>query len=91
MPDAIISDVTVVLDARYGDDTTTRRAVEALVRHGMEVRHVDFSNSTVEGTIPQAKVHELQQLDCVDYVRTAFTYHANYPAGDPRDLDAPRP
>ena len=33
------------------------------------------------------RVSEIQTLDCVDYVRVEFTYIADYPTGDPRDLD----
>jgi hypothetical protein len=41
----------------------------------------------VEGTIDASLVHDLEKLDCVEYVRTVFTYNANYPPGDPRDRD----
>jgi hypothetical protein len=41
----------------------------------------------VEGAVEASKVHDLEKLDCVKYVRTVFTYHANYPPGDPRDRD----
>lgn len=84
MPDAIISEITVILDGRYADDRKTDEAVAELKKHGMTVDNVDYSNSTLEGSIPQEKVHQLQQLDCVDYVRTTFTYYADYPDGDPR-------
>jgi hypothetical protein len=86
MPDAIISDITVVLDARYAEDAKTDEAVAELKKHGMTVDNVDYSNSTVEGTCPQDKVHHLQQLDAVDYVRTTFTYYADYPSTDPRNV-----
>ena len=87
MPDAIISDITVVLDARYAEDAKTDEAVAELKKHGMTVDSVDYNNSTVEGTCPQEKVHQLQQLDSVDYVRTTFTYYADYPSADPRNKD----
>lgn len=87
MPDAIISEITVILDVRYTEDTRTDEAVIVLQSRGMRVANVDYESSVVDGEIEQAKVHELQQLDCVDYVRTTFTYYANYPAGDPRDRD----
>jgi hypothetical protein len=88
MPDAIISEITVILDARYSDDAKTDQAVQSLKDHGMTVDSVNYESSIIEGSIEQARVHGLQHLDCVDYVRTTFTYYADYPAGDPRDLDA---
>lgn len=87
MADAIISEITVILDYRYSEDTKTREAVVVLESHGMRVENVDYDQSVVDGTIEQEKVHVLQQLDCVDYVRTTFTYYADYTAGDPRDRD----
>jgi hypothetical protein len=88
MPDAIISEITVILDVRYTDDAKTDEAVVVLTQQGMRVERVDYDSSVVDGTIEQARVHALQQLDCVDYVRTTFTYYADFPAGDPRDRDA---
>jgi ribosomal protein L4 len=87
MVDAYISDVTVVLDSRYQDQPKTSEAVEQLKALGMNVRNVDEDASVVEGDINANKLHELEHLDCVDYVRTVFTYAADYPPGDPRDLD----
>ena len=87
MADAIISVIIVILDARYADDAKTNEAVERLKRQGMRVENVDYGDSVVRGTIEQSRVHALQQLDCVDYVRTTFTYYADFPPGDPRDTD----
>src|SRR5215217_3897676 len=83
--DAEISDVVVILDKRWEDKLP--EAVEVLKGAGMDVRKADDENSVVEGSIDAAKVHDLQKLDCVDYVRTVFTYFADYPPGDPRDKD----
>jgi hypothetical protein len=87
MADAYISDVTVILDARFQDEPGTRAAVEILKSQGMEIRTIDEDASVIEGTIENCNVHALEKLDCVDYVRVAFTYAANYPPGDPRDRD----
>lgn len=84
--DAQMSDVTVVLDRRWENDLAG--AVAQLKRAGLEVRSADDDNSVVEGVIDARKVHDLQKLDCVDYVRTTFTWVADYPPGDPRDNDA---
>ena len=83
--DAEISDVVVIVDKRWENDLPG--AVECLKKAGMDVRNADDNNSVVEGSCDAAKVHELQKLDCVDYVRTVFTYFADYPPGDPRDKD----
>lgn len=83
--DAQMSDVTVVLDKRWENDLNG--ACETLKQNGLQVRSADDDNSVVEGTIETAKVADLQKLDCVDYVRTTFTWIADYPAGDPRDQD----
>jgi hypothetical protein len=83
--DAYMSDVTVVLDKRCENDLAG--AVNELEKCGLQVRNADDDNSVVEGTIDTSKIHELQKLDCVDYVRTTFSWVADYPAGDPRDLD----
>jgi hypothetical protein len=83
--DANISDIVVVLDKRWEDKLAD--AVAILKQQGMEVRDADDDNSVVEGTIESYKLHELEKLDCVDYVRRVFSYDANYPPGDPRDRD----
>ena len=83
--DARISDVIVTLDKRWEDKLSD--AVTQLKNAGLDVRDADDDNSVVEGTIDVGKVHGLEKLDCVDYVRTIFTYDADYPPGDPRDRD----
>ena len=85
MSDANISDVVVVLDKRWEEKLP--EAVDNLKKCGMEVRDADDDNSVVEGSIETYKVHDLEKLDCVDYVRKVFSYDANYPPGDPRDRD----
>ena len=83
--DAIVSDIVVVLDKRW--ENNLAEAVQILKDSGMEIRNADDDNSVVEGSIDAGKVHDLEKLDCVDYVRRVFTYEANYPPGDPRDRD----
>jgi hypothetical protein len=87
MPEAMMSDITVVLDPRYVDEPKTSEAIAALKAAGMEIRALDDAASVVEGTIEACKVKELERLEAVDYVRVVFTYVADYPAGDPRNLD----
>jgi hypothetical protein len=83
--DARVSDIIVTLDKKYEDRLND--AVNTLKKAGVDVRDADDDNSVVEGTIDAGKVRGLEKLDCVDYVRTVFTYDANYPPGDPRDRD----
>jgi hypothetical protein len=83
--DARMSDIVVVLDKRWENDLAA--AVAVLKQHGMDVAAADDDKSVVEGIIATDKVHALEQLDCVDYVRKVFTWEANYPKGDPRDVD----
>ena len=83
--DALMADVTVVLDKRW--EQMLAEAVEALKQAGLDVRTSDDDRGLVEGVIESQKAQELQKLECVDYVRVTFTWVADYPVGDPRDLD----
>jgi len=83
--DALMSDVTVVLDKRWENDLAG--AVKLLEQAGLSVRSADDDSGVVEGVIEAGKVTDLQKMDCVDYVRTTFTWVADYPVGDPRDRD----
>lgn len=83
--DARISDIIVTLDRRW--ENKLDEAIEILKKAGLDVRDANDDNSIVEGTIDVCKVHELEKLDAVDYVRTVFTYSADFPPGDPRDTD----
>ena len=53
----------------------------------MCVDSVDNDQSVVGGCIETPKVKDLEKLDHVRYVRRVFSYTADYPVGDPRDLD----
>ena len=81
--DELVSEVVVTLDKRWEDRLAD--AVDSLKKHGMEIWTADDDRSVVEGAIETSKVHDLQKLDCVEYVRTVFTYHADYPPGHPKD------
>jgi len=83
--DAYVTDVVVVLDKAY--EERLKEAVAKLKDAGMQIENADDDNSVVEGTINTSNVAALEKLDCVDYVRKVFTYEANYPPGDPRDVD----
>ena len=83
--DAEISDVVVVLDAL--DDQQTQAIVDQLKCLGMCVESVDGDASVIEGCIESPKIQEVEKMPCVRYVRRVFSYTADYPVGDPRDLD----
>lgn len=85
MSDGYFSDVVVVLDELTNEQT--REIVEQLKSLGLEVSRVDDDQSVVEGTIEASRAHDLQQVAHVRYVRSVFTYLADYPPGDPRDRD----
>jgi hypothetical protein len=85
MADGNITDVVVVLDKRWENDLTG--AVALLKSCGLEVCSADDDTSVVEGQIDTCRVHDLEKLDCVDYVRKVMSYDVNYPPGDPRDRD----
>jgi hypothetical protein len=81
--DAIVSEVVVTLDKRWENDLDG--ALRMLKDAGVEVWAADDDRSVVEGAVEQHRVHDLHKLDCVEYVRTVFTYHADYPPGHARD------
>jgi len=85
MADGNFSDIVVVLDKRWENDLNG--AVAHLKNCGMEICNADDDNSVVEGSIETHKVHDLEKLDCVDYVRKVISYDVNFPPGDPRDRD----
>jgi hypothetical protein len=83
--DASMSDITIVLRPEFGDriDEVVKRLNDA----GVGIANVNSDVGAIEGSIESNRVHEIERMDCVDAVRTTFTYIADYPAGDPRDQD----
>ena len=83
--DAEITDVVVVLDCKEQDPID--KAVEQLKGLGMEVVDVNVDEGVIEGSIESARVHDIKSVQGVCYVRSVFTYTADFPVGDPRDKD----
>lgn len=83
MSDGYFSDVVVMLDELSTEQTN--KVVERLKAAGLEVARVNDEQSIVEGTIEASRTHDLGLLPHVRYVRSVFTYLADYPPGDPRD------
>ena len=83
--DAFVSDIVVTFD-----DTPEHpcdKVVESLKSAGVQITSVDKDNCVAEGTVDSSKIAAIDKMPGVDFVRTVFTYVADYPPGDPRDLD----
>jgi chemotaxis response regulator CheB len=83
--DAYLSEIVAVIEDGACDDID--QLVARLSQAGVEVWRVNFSECVVDGLVEAAKIKQIDDLPGVEYVRTVFTYVANYPPGDPRDRD----
>jgi hypothetical protein len=83
--DCYVSDIIAVVDEKHSDDLT--KIVEQLKAAGVEISNVNDDEHVVEGTVESEKLKAVGKVPGVEYVRTVFTYAANYPPGDPRDRD----
>jgi hypothetical protein len=83
--DEELSDIEIVFEDEAG--MTIDQCAAQLKDQGVAISNVDQENCIVEGTINAAKVSGLKTLNFVKYVRVVFTYIADYPEGDPRNLD----
>lgn len=87
--DAEITEVVVVLDGK-GDDSIAQ-AMGKLKELGLQVYGTKPEEGVIEGSIDASRVHDLKSVPGVCYVRSVFSYTADYPPGDPRDKDGPEP
>jgi hypothetical protein len=83
--DAYVSEIIAVVDEEHSGDLN--KIVEQLKKAGVDVSRVNQEECVVEGNVESYKLKDLEKLPGVDYIRTVFTYAANYPPGDPRDKD----
>lgn len=83
--DAEISDVVVVLQDM--EEQRVKEVIDQLKTAGLQVSTMDQNTGTIEGSVDAGKVGELKKIKGVSYVRSVMTYTADYPPGDPRDLD----
>jgi len=83
--DAEMSDVVVVLTDAAAQEVEA--SVKALVNAGLSVSDINTDEGVVEGSIAADKVHHLNTVDGVRYVRNVFSFTADYPQGDPRNCD----
>ena len=87
--DAEITEVVVVLDGK-GDDSVNQ-AIGRLKELGLQVSDTNGDEGVIEGSIDASRVGDLKSVPGVCYVRSVFSYTADYPPGDPRDKDGPEP
>jgi len=84
---AEIADVVIVLMTRDQD------SIESGYRPVQSLRVGSGGHQPDEGVIEEAstpaKVHDLKSVPGVSYVRSVFTYTADYPEGDPARPDGP--
>jgi hypothetical protein len=83
--DAFISDV--VITACDTAEQPFDKTVEELKKQGMEIATANKDQCFIEGSVDSGKVRAIDDMPGVEYVRTVFTYVADYPPGDPRDKD----
>ena len=83
--DAYISDV--VITSCDTPEHPFDKTVDGLKKQGLEIATLDKDNCYIEGSIDSGKVRAIDDMPGVEYVRTVFTYVADYPPGDPRDKD----
>ena len=94
--DQQISDVTIVIKRDFAHRLD--EIVQELNAAGVGISNVNEDCAAIEGSCESNRVHVIERMDCVQAVRTTFTYIADfpsfswiadYPPGDPRDLDGP--
>jgi hypothetical protein len=83
--DCYVSDIIAVIEEKHSDNLA--RVVDELKSAGVDVSNVNNDEHVVEGTVESHRLIEVGKVLGVEYVRTVFTYAANYPPGDPRDRD----
>ena len=78
-----MSEIVAVIEDGACDDIDA--LVKRLSKAGVEVWSVNSSECVVEGLVETGLIKTIDDLPGVEYVRTVFTYAADYPPGDPRD------
>ena len=83
--DQAVSDVTIVIKPEFCgrfDDV-----ISQLNELGVGIININEDVGAVEGSCESNRVHLIERMEFVDAVRTTFSYIADYPPGDERDLD----
>ncbi len=74
--DAYVSEIIVVIDQKHAADLDAM--AEQLKSHGMDITTINTTEAVIEGTVESYKLKEINQLPGVEYIRTVFTYIADY-------------
>jgi hypothetical protein len=82
--DAYISDIVVVVAE---SECPFEKVLDQVKQMGMHIESSNMDEGIIEGSVEAGKVKAIDDLPGVEYVRTVFTYIADYPPGDPRDQD----
>lgn len=85
--EAYLSDVVIVAEDAAADHLDG--LAKQLAAEGLEVRDVRKDVGVIEGTCDHSLVKRFDEHPGVSYVRTVFSYIADYPPGDPRDRAKP--
>ena len=83
--DQSIAEVTIVLRVEYlsrMDEVT-----EQLAETGVGITSVDSELGSIVASCESNRVPVIEKMEFVQAVRTMFSYVADYPVGDPRDID----
>ena len=83
--DALMSEVTVIYDET--PENLAEKILASLKSIGMEIEDHDPDEGCLDGVVPAHKLPEVYTVPGVKYVRITMEYIADYPTGDPRDLD----
>ena len=83
--DQSISDVTIVIKPEFVE--RMEDVIEQLNEAGVGITNVNEDVGAVEGSCESNRVCLIERMEFVDAVRTTFSYIADYPPGDQRDLD----
>lgn len=81
----MMSEVTVVVDVT--EENSFTNIGDAAKTAGLNIDAADADNCAIEGTIESNRLADLRAVPGVKYVRISMEYVADYPTGDPRDLD----
>ena len=91
--DQSISEVTIILRSEFIDRMD--EVTEQLAETGAAISSVDSNMGTIVASCESNRLSVIERMEFVQAVRTTFSYVADYPSGDPRDVDgldrAPEP
>ena len=83
--DQTISEITIVIKAVFAE--RLGEILEQLNEAGVGITNVNEDVGAIEGNCESNRVCAIERMEFVEAVRTTFSYVADYPPGDPRDLD----